>query len=602
MKKLQKFALLGVVALAGTVSMTSCSSNDDPAIGPDGERLSVKTDFLLNIPVKDGASTRMTDANAQVSNTSVTRTFGDLTLVPFGVTFSDGATVPTILGTTITKTLSSADATASYNNAANHYLFKNVTIPVGTKSFVGYLTTSGSGTDNQQGALVDDNGSDLDFADPANLTVNLKSIASETSSGILAALNAIAAASYSDTSTTPATVYKWSETQNPGLYDLFYRFTRLTCGSSAKAQAMVDDLTAALANNSDDLSNAIKAAITANPIPTTTFPANLPEGAIAISWADPEGDKVFEFVDANTSNEIGFSAIGRSDFANPAALVYRVNSPVATSTTSQADKYTGTTTDWANDILANYTAGNTVQPTTASVALTIPMEYAVARLEAEVALSAPTFTSTTTTFYYVADASGNLSIDETQTTTTTKDIDISSGFNLTGIIIGGQNPVKWDFTPKNSSKNWALYDGNISSGTIIPPTTAGGTDGTNATNSTLVLETAANIAVRVALELQNNTGADLKIYNTTGNQGKVIKKDSKFYLTATLDPTALTSTLTDGKVFKQDFVTKATFTITPADLNKATDVIPDLTKAEQELGLSVNLEWQTGDTYNVGID
>ncbi len=610
MKKLQKFALLGVVALAGTVSMTSCSSNDDPAIGPDGERLSVKTDFLLNIPVKDGASTRMTDANAQVSNTSVTRTFGDLTLVPFGVTFSDGATVPTSLGNAIVKTLSSADATASFNKAANHYLFKNVNIPVGTKSFVGYLTTTSTtpnDTDNQQGALVDDNGSALDFADPANLTVNLKSIASETSSGILGALNAIAAASYTDTSTTPATVYKWSETQNPGLYDLFYRFTRLTCGSSAKAAAMVADLTAALANNTDDLSNAIKAAITANPIPTTTFPANLPEGAIAISWADPDGDKVFEFVDANTDNEIGFRAIGRSDFANPAALVYRVNSPVVTSTVSQADKYDATTSVAWSTILGNYTSGNTVQPSTASVALTTPMEYAVARLQAEVALSAPTFTSTTTTYYYVADASGNLSIDETLTTTTTKDIDISSGFNLTGIIIGGQNPVKWDFTPKNASKNWALYDGDISSGTITPPTTAGGTDGTNATNSTLVLETAANIAVRVALELQNNTGVDLKI-----NNGKVIKKDSKFYLTATLDPTnpitnpANTTTpsasVTDGKVFKQDFVTIATFTITPADLDKATDVIPDLTKAEQELGLSVNLEWQTGDTYDVKID
>ena len=600
MKKLQKFALLGVVALAGTVSMTSCSSNDDPAIGPDGERLAVKTDFMLNIPVKDGASTRMTDANAQVSATSITRTLKDLTLVPYGTTFADGATVPEILGTAFTKDISSTTADATYNSAANHYLFKNVVIPVGTKSFVGYLTTTGSGDDNQQGALVDDNNGALDFSNPANLTVNLKGIASETSSAILAALNAIASASYTDATTS--TVYKWSQTQNQGLYDLWYRFTRLTAGSSANAQAIVDDLNASLANNTDDLSTAIKAAIAdpANAIPTG-FPAKLPEGAIAITWDDTTG----KFVDANTSNEIGFNATGRSDFANPAALVYRVNSPVVTSTVSQADKYTGNTTDWATDILANYTAGNTVQPTTASVALTTPMEYAVGRLEAEVELTAPSFTSSTTTYYYVADpTTGALSPDPTQApTTTTKTIDISSGFLLTGIVIGGQNPVKWDFTPKNSSKNWALYDGNIGSATITPPTTAGGTDGTNAKNSTLVLETAANIAVRVALELQNNTGVDLKIYNTAGKEGKVISKDSKFYLTATLDPTALTTaTVTGGKVFAQDYVTKAKFTINPADLDKATHVIPDLTKAEQELGLSVNLEWTAGDTYNVGID
>ncbi len=105
--------------------------------------------------------------------------------------------------------------------------------------------------------------------------------------------------------------------------------------------------------------------------------------------------------------------------------------------------------------------------------------------------------------------------------------------------------------------------------------------------------------------MQNNTGVDLKIYNATGKEGNVIKKDSKFYLTATLDPTNLgagVTSVTGGKVFAQDYVTKAKFTITPADLDKATHVIPDLTKAEQELGLSVNLEWTAGDTYNVGID
>lgn len=572
MKKLQKFALLGVIALAGSVSFTSCSSEDDPAIGPDGTRLNAKTEFMLNIPTGNSATTRMLDANAQVTDGTASRTLDQLILVPYGKVFEDGATVPQILGTPFNKKISEADVAAeTYESQANHYLFKKVDVPVGTMNFLGYLTTKGSGDEAAQGALVDAQGEDLDFTNPNALEVNLKSIVVEEDPGVLAALNAI------------ASVEGWATTENKGLYDLYYRFTKLTSGSSAKAQALVDDLANSLKDNTDDLSVAIKAAITANPIPAN-FPANAPQGAIAIAWGENG------FIAANDKEEIGLGVPTRDSYVNPAALVYRVNSPVVTATTTQEANYT-TANSWET-ILRGYTAGNTVQANTVSTALTKAMQYAVGRLAAEVSLTDDTFTSTTTFYTYVwNEETGELEIDEDQTRTETKSISIADGFLLNGIIIGGQNPVKWDFTPASAAKNWALYDKNINTPTIKK--------GTDAKNSTLVLETAANTPVKVAIELKNNTGDYIRIAN-----GKVIKKDAIFYLVGVMDPTAdgIDSSATEGKVFKQDYVTTVKLAITPDGLNKATDVIPDLTRSDLELGLSVDLVWQKAATYEITIE
>ncbi len=574
MKKLQKIALLGVIALAGSVSFTSCSSDDDAAIGPDGERLAVKTEFALNIPTNSKAITRMSDANAQVNDGTASRTLKQLTLVPFGNKFDDGATVPAKFGTEFVADISTASKIAeTYNNQANHYLFSDVQVPIGTKAFLGYLTTTGTGDDNAQGALVDANGNALDFTDPGTLNVNLKSIEVEDDPGVVAALNAIASAE------------GWATTDNAGLYDLYYRFTQLTSGSSAKAKALVDDLTKALENNDDAISTAIKNAITTNAIPEN-FPKNAPQGAIAIAW---DGEK---FVAANDKELIGINATSRDAYVNPAALVYRVNSTVATATESQADNYVYSKS-W-EEILSPYTPNSSVQANTVSTALEDDMDYAVGRLAAEVSLTDDSFKSLTTNYVYVwNEDTEELEIDEQQTTEVEETISIADGFLLNGIIIGGQNPVKWDFTPASADKNWALYDKNIQTPTIKK--------GTDAKNSTLVLETEKDAVVKVAIELKNNTGKDIKI-----GDGRVIKKDAIFYLVGELDPATVTdSKLPEdkaGKVFVQDYVTTVKFAISPEGLKNATDVIPDLTRPELELGLSVNLEWHDADTYVINLD
>lgn len=54
----------------------------------------------------------------------------------------------------------------------------------------------------------------------------------------------------------------------------------------------------------------------------------------------------------------------------------------------------------------------------------------------------------------------------------------------------------------------------------------------------------------------------------------------------------------ERRVFMQDFVTSATFVIGETSLQKALVAVPDLRAGQISLGLSVDLNWQTGLTYD----
>ena len=123
--------------------------------------------------------------------------------------------------------------------------------------------------------------------------------------------------------------------------------------------------------------------------------------------------------------------------------------------------------------------------------------------------------------------------------------------------------------------------------------------------------------VNVAVELVN-TAEDF--YGKDG----LIAKGQKFYLIATLDPSQGTPVqwpsydgsnttfdlkdsykdrypVENGKdrVFVQDFTTKADFTINT--LKNAYVTLPDLRASLLQLGLSVDLKWQTGLTFDVPL-
>jgi hypothetical protein len=202
-------------------------------------------------------------------------------------------------------------------------------------------------------------------------------------------------------------------------------------------------------------------------------------------------------------------------------------------------------------------------------------------------------------------------------------------FQLTGVIVGGvhQN-VGWDYLPctvtvgtEEKDIDGFVYDRAIAN-KAIPAS------GTSEPNYTMVFDNfkgtlgangiwtaaAAQDKVYVALEFKNNSGVDFY-----GNCN-IIKNGGYFYLIGELDsakdgltpiswPTQ-TATSTpvhqippynaDGtsqqvtRVFIQDYMTKATFTLGPNSLKSAYLTTPDLRSNSMTFGLSVNLEWSTG--------
>ena len=105
-------------------------------------------------------------------------------------------------------------------------------------------------------------------------------------------------------------------------------------------------------------------------------------------------------------------------------------------------------------------------------------------------------------------------------------------------------------------------------------------------NYTLALETAENANIKLCLEFEN-TGNPF-----FGVDHQVIPTNGKFYLI-----TDLVVENTDKKVFVQDYITIAQLTIGENSLKSAYNVIPDLRSPKLELGLSVDLKWQQGLTF-----
>jgi hypothetical protein len=112
-------------------------------------------------------------------------------------------------------------------------------------------------------------------------------------------------------------------------------------------------------------------------------------------------------------------------------------------------------------------------------------------------------------------------------------------------------------------------------------------------NHTLALETKANEKKRICLEFVN-TGKDF-----FGVGHKLIPAGSKFYLITELEPgkKEVENPNSKNQVFLQDYITTAKLTIGEESLQKAYNVVPDLRSPKLELGLSVDLKWQQGITF-----
>ena len=352
----------------------------------------------------------------------------------------------------------------------------------------------------------------------------------------------------------------WSTSSNSQLRALYLQFIHANgqeagqiAGSATNVKAYVKALKDILADNTDDLSVAIKnnigdidnIACLNSGYPSASTSLGLPDGAAALKW----NNTAFT-VRTQTTTIDNINGIIR--YTYPAELWYFVDSPIHTSINEVSkESYAGKT--W-NEILNLYTAGDHVMPSTKSVAVSNPLQYGVGRLQmtlTEIASS-------------LQDAKGQDFVGSNANQT------------LTGIIIGGQHTVGFDFKPREPESDVDarfIYDTQV--GTAD-------NDGKWTVN-TLVLQSYDDEKVPVVLEFQNNTESQF-----AGKDG-IIYPGTKFYLIAQLDPADKGEGKYARRVFTQDYTTKVSMKVT--SLANAYSCMPDLLAPRLEIGVEVTTDW-----------
>ncbi len=580
MIKLDKFALMGAFVLTGALGFTACSSDDIADIEPnptfDGE--SVKTQFAINIPYAKGG-TRMGGETVQQNNNF--RGMQDIYLVS-----TTGSTATNFSYITGLGNITALNNSGSGDNG-NYKLYNDVNIPTGTKYFHFYgQATKGSGASNMENGVIETNlttAADRDAIEFKLRTINSDNTTTTFSDGMkkmVEYLNSVATALGSPTGS--------SELKT--LYDEFIKMKAASANSLLIAmQTLYDNLPSTGAD-------AVKAAIigesnsvmsvdgsgklswnTANY--AANFPENvgLPEGVAMVEWNSGES-KFVQAVPGGNSYTVDAAKI-----CYPAALYYYIGTNAKTLATKYTDWDTnmGSATAWDGYDWTGW--GDEVTATTRTVALEDNVQYAVGNLKTTVRCTAGS----------LPDNADELGSQQGKVNY----VPVGEGFPVTAIIVGGQpDKVGYDFTGTDGTTfDYNIYDKFPANTVAKNETTA-----SNA-NYTLVLDNSkdanTNETVYFALELTNNSGI-----NFYGHDG-LIANGMKFYLIGELDPTTAKfdgdTSAKPTNVFTKDYVTTAKVSI--SSLADAYVTIPDLRAERLSLGLSVDLDWQTGLEFDVEI-
>ena len=629
MNRINNYVLNGAIALLSTAGLVACSSSDDVTdapVNPTYDGKSVKTQFAINIATPSNGKTRMSADDTQNNSN-----YKEMTNVRL-LTLSDAPGNDTELTSVIPLAVPNSVSTTQ-----SHHIYSDVNIPVGTSDFLFYSTRSILGTDMDNkfktGAIVSDM---FTKNSPSYLSTNEIKFASEK---ILSASNTVDTykAAFENFLNSVIAVSGWSSTSNQTLAAAYKNLTTpfsegQYAGSANAIKKLMTDLYNAvnpISNSSTaseqdkNLASAIMTAIT-NSNNVVYFevdvdnPGTLKYGnTVAEFYSEfpcynglPEGSALLTF--DNSSKKFIYDAtpqIGGTNKVNsykltyPLPIVYFDNTPAkGIDKELETSEWKTTTSDW--DYLTNWTTGwyDGVKATSRSIALQNNINYGVACLETKFACEGTTLED---------NRKNVVSGSENQTITIP-----SNGFQVTGVLIGGQpENVNWQFINTGTDRDYVVYDKELSN------IYAGRNRAYSNANYTLVFDnwTSASTGqeqVNVAIELVN-TAADF--YGVDG----IVANGQKFYLIGRLDPTSATTDITwptyndtqgqntlpnsyqgrypvqfnTKRVFVQDFTTKANFKIT--SLANAYVTIPDLRAANLQLGLSVDLTWQSGLTFNV---
>lgn len=555
----KNFAYGAAALLVGAVGLTGCSSDDELTnVNPTYDGESVKTQFAINIPYGGGQGTRMAEDIVQA--TGKFRGMTNIKLIPFNAKPTQGT--ETNLGQVIS--LGDIESLITTSNAK---VYNDVTIPVGTQAVLFYGQAKTTSNDNFVNGAVT---SPTDYSELSNVKFTPVNITTNTTDSKASAL--------ATWMTHVANATGWNSATSQTLIDLRTEYLKATAGSSNSVLRMMQYLYDAIKNISEDADvvNAIKSAITTEPGVTLSsetlafngetlsgYPGNinLPDGAARVAWNNTDA-----FTVVSSEGNTGLNVASFDSYIYPAPLCYYVNSAVKTADTEVNMEQEE---QWST-ILGNL-QGTSVTSTTRSIAINDVINYGVGRLDLSVIFKTQR----------VPDYKDNGTNNSLVTIPT-------EGFSITGVLIGGQGEVGWNYVPTTTGAK-TIYDKTMPTEMCAKYAV----DFSGATkNYTLVFETRPNTDVNVAIEFKNG---DADFY---GVDGQVIPAYGKFYLVGQL--TASEASETGNKVFKQDYNTVAKFTVTT--LKNAYNVLPDLRTPELKLGMSVDLKWSTGHSFEVEIN
>lgn len=577
-----KALLSAATLMVGALAFTACSNDEfDGNTNPTYDGESVKTQFAINIPYAKG-STRMTAENTQ-ENGKPFLGMSNIRLLAFeGEPGNNG---------TMSSMIPLVDIATDGLTDSHYKLYNDVNVAVGTDNFLFYATAP-MGTDATtkfaKGSIV----STLDGKTTVgDIKFNLETVDAGDTDGqedkLLAVLNAVAKVSG----------WKDGSGVDQDLKDLYTSFTSMTAGSANSIRLALQNLyntvgtwaDAGSESASKTVAEGIREAITNTYSGDNIFEAtasgsgdgtytlstdldypdnrNLPDGAVKLMF-----NNGFEY--DNTGNVTGLNTnLDVKKVCYPASLYYFINTDLAASDESQTT-WPSSAADWAGE--DSWTGwDNEVLATTRTIALKKNIQYAVANLALTVQCTKASLQDKGTP----GAPARYITVPAT-------------GFKVTGLLIGGQpKNVDWKFEPASDDFTYTIYD-KISD-------VYAKTDATGGTNYTLALsDTAATSrVVNFAIELENNSTVEFR-----GVDG-IVPVGGKFYLIGKLDPASGDATnknnFTIPHVFASDYQTVVNAKI--STLANAYNTIPDLRATQMNLGLSVDLTWQTGINFDVEI-
>ena len=595
-----KSILMGAALLAGTAMFTACSSDEviPENVNPTFDGESVKTQFAISIPAA-GPKTKMSPENTQQGGTNFLG-MQNIRLIPYNNTAWGSAQA-------LDKILALEDiSNGNVSGNETQKIYTDVDIPVGTDRFLFYGVAQGDDK-VQNGSLIPTidgqaNRSDIKF----ELEQIHDGTAMTEQTLLVGLLNRVENTSGWSTYSTETTA------EDKAIKKLYTDFITMNAGSASSILNLMQSLYRSLsfASNDGGASDAAKMAYNIRQAITTdvgggltlkvesgtpgeetlsynthedfeaTFPANykLPDGAVRVKFEN------LDFVADNNSYEVGGTdKLKIENITYPASLYYFCQSELKASTSTNV--IFPTNGSWGSELDWIGWEQTEVAATTRSIAMVSPVNYGVGML------------ATT-----VKCASDNL-IDAGDNTIAIG----TNGFTLTGVLVGGQpDNVQWDMYQAYAgtlSRTKTIYDAAIPATNPKVTTTACDANYTLALDNSKFTDSSMGTRagkdsqdkVNIAIELVNNTGK-----NFEGADG-IIYAGSKFYLVAQLDPNGTSVTNDDKKsVFMKDYKTTATLTI--SSLKNAYNGIPDLRSTSLQFGLAVNLEWQTGLSFDVSIE